>query len=167
MPKLQQRLFHAKNRMCSGWVDRENDRITPGRLCRILGARTLATPPEGPAGIKSGLLPAMTSGRMPECGEGKMTHSDLIKVEIHGPDIFVAMRGTCFKVRYVRYALLSGPDGLRFLRLLGATSGHCSSHARCGICGPKEAACCFRRGLVGVVEPYPLWVIRRHKLAMR
>jgi hypothetical protein len=59
----------------------------------------LATP-EGPAGIKSGLLPAMMSGRMTECGEAKMTHSDLVKVEIHGPDIFVAMRGACFRVKY-------------------------------------------------------------------
>ena len=29
-----------------------------------------------------------------------MTHSDRIKAEVQGPDIFVAMRGTCFRMTY-------------------------------------------------------------------
>jgi hypothetical protein len=29
-----------------------------------------------------------------------MIHSDLVKVDVQGPDILVAMRGTCFRVRY-------------------------------------------------------------------
>ena len=29
-----------------------------------------------------------------------MTHSDLVKVEVQGADISVAMRGTCFRVKY-------------------------------------------------------------------
>ena len=29
-----------------------------------------------------------------------MTHSDLVKVEVQGWDIFVAMRGTCFRAKY-------------------------------------------------------------------
>ena len=29
-----------------------------------------------------------------------MTHSDRVKVDVQGPDIFVAMRGTCFRVKY-------------------------------------------------------------------
>ena len=29
-----------------------------------------------------------------------MTHWDLVKVEVQGADIFVAMRGTCFRMKY-------------------------------------------------------------------
>jgi hypothetical protein len=29
-----------------------------------------------------------------------MTHSDLVKVEVQGTDILVALRGTCFRVKY-------------------------------------------------------------------
>lgn len=29
-----------------------------------------------------------------------MTHWDLVKVEVQGADIFVAMRGTCFRTKY-------------------------------------------------------------------
>ena len=45
-----------------------------------------------------------------------MTHSDLMKVEVRGPDIFVAMRGTCFRIKYRKkeapwlVALDYGPD---------------------------------------------------------
>ena len=37
---------------------------------------------------------------MPDAGRIPMTHSDLVKVHVQGPDIFVAMRGTCFRVKY-------------------------------------------------------------------
>jgi hypothetical protein len=37
---------------------------------------------------------------MPIAGEDRMTHSDLVKVEVQGADISVAMRGTCFRVKY-------------------------------------------------------------------
>lgn len=42
----------------------------------------------------------MISGRMADAGEDHMIHSDLVKVEVQGADIFVAMRGTCFRVKY-------------------------------------------------------------------
>ena len=29
-----------------------------------------------------------------------MTHSDLVRIEVQGADILVAMRGTCFRVKY-------------------------------------------------------------------
>ena len=29
-----------------------------------------------------------------------MTHSDRIRAEVQGPDIFVAIRGTCLRMRY-------------------------------------------------------------------
>ena len=29
-----------------------------------------------------------------------MTHSDLLKIEVKGPDISIAMRGTCFRIKY-------------------------------------------------------------------
>ena len=29
-----------------------------------------------------------------------MTHSDLMKVEVQGPEILVAMRGTCLSMKY-------------------------------------------------------------------
>jgi hypothetical protein len=29
-----------------------------------------------------------------------MIHSDLMKVEVQGPEILVAMRGTCFRMKY-------------------------------------------------------------------
>jgi hypothetical protein len=29
-----------------------------------------------------------------------MTHSDLVRVEVQGADILVAMRGTCFRMKY-------------------------------------------------------------------
>lgn len=37
---------------------------------------------------------------MPDAGEDRMTHSDLLKVEVQGADILVALRGTCFRVKY-------------------------------------------------------------------
>ena len=37
---------------------------------------------------------------MPECGEADMTHFDRIRAEVQGPDIFVAMRGTCLRMKY-------------------------------------------------------------------
>ena len=45
-----------------------------------------------------------------------MTHSDLVKVEVQGADIYVAMRGTCFRVKYRKQEALwlvaqeYGPD---------------------------------------------------------
>ena len=33
-----------------------------------------------------------------------MTHSDFVKVDVQGPDIVVAMRGTCFRVKYQKQA---------------------------------------------------------------
>ena len=33
-----------------------------------------------------------------------MTHSDLVKIEVQGADILVAMRGTCFRVKYRKQA---------------------------------------------------------------
>jgi hypothetical protein len=29
-----------------------------------------------------------------------MTHSELVRIEVRGADILVAMRGTCFRVKY-------------------------------------------------------------------
>ena len=29
-----------------------------------------------------------------------LTHSDLVRIEVQGADILVAMRGTCFRVKY-------------------------------------------------------------------
>jgi hypothetical protein len=45
-----------------------------------------------------------------------MTHSDLMKLEVQGAAIFVAMRGTCFRMKYRKpeapwlVALDYGPD---------------------------------------------------------
>ena len=61
---------------------------------------TFATPLRSSTSIESSVLPAMISGRMPDAGEDRMTHSDLVRVEVQGADIFVAMRGTCFRVKY-------------------------------------------------------------------
>ena len=33
-----------------------------------------------------------------------MTHSDLVRIEVQGADILVAMRGTCFRVKYRKQA---------------------------------------------------------------
>jgi hypothetical protein len=49
-------------------------------------------------------------------GNLRRTHSDLMKIEVRGPDIFVAMRGTCFRMKYRKQeapwlvALDYGPD---------------------------------------------------------
>jgi homogentisate 1,2-dioxygenase len=33
-----------------------------------------------------------------------MTHSELVRIEVQGADILVAMRGTCFRVKYRKQA---------------------------------------------------------------
>ena len=71
-----------------------------------------------------------------------MTHSDLVKVEVQGADISVAMRGTCFRVKYRTLeppwlvAREYGPDEMRtFLRrewgACGAKNHRVSESPRC------------------------------------
>jgi hypothetical protein len=60
-----------------------------------------ATLPEGSVGIKSALLPGNDEWAYARnTGEADMTHSDRIRAEVQGPDIFVAMRGTCLRMKY-------------------------------------------------------------------
>ena len=48
------------------------------------------------------------------CGEDRMTHSDLVRVKVQGADILVAMRGSCFRVKYRKqeapWLIAHGPD---------------------------------------------------------
>ena len=60
---------------------------------------SFATLLRGSISLKSPVLPAIDVDVCRLAGED-MTHSDLVRIEVQGADILVAMRGTCFRVKY-------------------------------------------------------------------
>ena len=61
---------------------------------------SFATPLGGTISLKSPVLPAIDVGVCRLAGEDGMTQWDLMKIEVQGADILVAMRGTCFRMKY-------------------------------------------------------------------
>jgi hypothetical protein len=61
---------------------------------------SFATLLRGSISLKSSVLPAIDVDVCRLAGEDAMTHSDLVRIEVQGADILVAMRGTCFRVKY-------------------------------------------------------------------
>ena len=61
---------------------------------------SFATPLRDPIWLRSPVLPALDGAYAGLRGRIAMTHSDLVRIEVQGADILVAMRGTCFRVKY-------------------------------------------------------------------
>ena len=61
---------------------------------------SFATPLGGTVSLNSPVLPAIDVGVCRLGGEDGMTQWELMKIEVQGADILVAMRGTCFRMKY-------------------------------------------------------------------